>query len=68
MKKIQTTYVLVDNVRWSALVTKNEESENSYSIHDYGEACSGLLKHWDTLDNHIEFFEKIIKELKKLKS
>lgn len=63
MKKVQTTYKLVDNNRWSALLTKNEESEGSYSIHDYGEPCSGLLKHWDTIPNHITFFEKIIKAL-----
>lgn len=67
MKKIQTTYVLVDNQRWSALITKNEEVGNNYSIHDYGEPCSGILKHWDTKENHIAFFEKVISELKKLK-
>lgn len=68
MKKTSTTYELVSNMKWSALLTKNEESENSYSIHDYGEPCSGVLKHWDTIENHIGFFEKIIKELKKIKS
>lgn len=67
MKKIQSTYLLVNNKRWSALITKNEETENHYSIHEHGEPCSGVLKHWDTLENHIEFFEKIIKELKKMK-
>lgn len=66
MKKVQSTYILVDNIKWSALLTKNEESENCYSLHDYGEPCSGLLKHWDTIENHIGFFEKIIKELKKI--
>lgn len=67
MKKVQTTYLLVNNQRWSALLTKNEEIENHYSIHDFGEACSGVLKHWDTIENHIAFFEKIISELKKVK-
>ncbi len=66
MKKVQTTYVITDNQKWSALLTKNEESENRYSIHDYGEPCSGVLKHWDTLENHIAFLEKVVKELKKL--
>lgn len=41
MKKVQTTYVLVSNVKWSALLTENNEIENHYSIHDYGEPCSG---------------------------
>lgn len=67
MKKVQTTYVLVSNVKWSALLTENNEIENHYSIHDYGEPCSGVLRHWDTLENHIGFFEKIISELKKVK-
>lgn len=66
MKKVRTTFILVANQRWSALLTKNEEDENSYSIHEYGEPCSGVLKHWDTKENHIAFFEKCIKELKKL--
>lgn len=68
MKKINTQYILVDNKRWTVLLTESHEDEiPRYSLHEYGEPCSGMLKHWDTKENHIEFLERIIKELKKLK-
>jgi hypothetical protein len=67
MKKVQSTYTLVENHRWTVLLTKNEEDENSYSIHEYGEPCSGVIKHWASKEDHIALLERIIKELNKLK-
>lgn len=67
MKKIRTTYTLVENQRWSCYLTENNEVKNNYSIHDFGEPCSGVIKHWGTKEAIIKELEAIIKELKKLK-
>lgn len=68
MKKVQSTFKIVENQRWSVYLTKNEEIDNHYSIHDSGEPCSGVVRHWGSKEDHIELLEKIIKELKKLKN
>lgn len=63
MKKLQTTYQLIENKRWSIFLTKNEETGDHYSIHDSGEPCSGVLKHWASKEDLIKELQAIIKAL-----
>jgi len=60
MKKTQTVYKLTENV----MMTVNEETGDHISIHDYGEPCSGIVKHWGTKKEIIKELESIITALK----
>lgn len=68
MNKIETKYLLVENQRWSVYLTESHESDiKRYSVHEIGEPCSGVLKHWDTKENLIKDLQKIISKLEKSK-
>lgn len=60
MKKISTTYRLTDEVQ----MIVNEEFPDHICLINYGEACSGILKHWGTKKTIIRELEDIIKKLK----
>ena len=44
MKKLETRYALTNDVQ----LIVNNESTGVVSVVQYGEACSGILKHWGT--------------------
>jgi len=56
MKKLSTTY----NLSTYTLLTVNEEVKDHMSIHDYGEPCSGILKHWGSKSELIKELKEII--------
>lgn len=58
MKKIKTTYSN-DNF----CITVNDEVFNHLSVHDCGEPCSGILKHWGTKRELLDELKGIIKVL-----
>ena len=61
MKKTSTTYKIFHDI----FLTVDEESAGHVSIHEYGEPCSGILKHWNDINGHIAELGMIIHELKK---
>lgn len=65
MKKLSETYQLIENKRWSVQMTINKELGDHVSIHEFGEPCSGILKHWGSKKDLIKELENIIEELKK---
>ncbi len=67
IKKGHTTYYDTNNKGIISL-TVNEECEDNVSLHEYGEPCSGVLKHWGSRDELIEELEYLIKLLKESKS
>ncbi len=66
MKKVTTTYVSSEKSLKAILITVNEEVKDHISIHDYGEPCSGILKHWGSSKQLIKELESIIKAIKEL--
>lgn len=62
MKKTSTTY----NVENEFCITVNEEAVDYISIHDFGEPCSGILKHWGSKKTLIAELRNIIKEIENL--
>lgn len=44
MKKIYTVYA--PNKTNGAIITVAEDTKDHISVHDFGEPCSGILKHW----------------------
>lgn len=67
MKKIQTTYKLVENQKWSVYLTESNEVSNHYSVHDCGEPCGGIVRHWATKEALIRELEAIVRGLKSIK-
>ncbi|TAK94656.1 hypothetical protein EPO05_06025 [Patescibacteria group bacterium] len=63
IKKSQTTYYITEGQK-SFCVYINEEVANHMSIAEYGEACSGVLKHWGSKEELIAELELMIKALK----
>lgn len=61
LTKTQTTFAVE---RTNFILTANEEAKPYVSIHEYGEPCSGVLKHWGTPEELIAECEHIIKILK----
>lgn len=61
MKLVSTTYAS-DNFS----ITVDEEVQDHISVHEYGEPCSGVLKHWGSKAELIEELEEIIGAIKKL--
>ena len=61
MEKIQTNYKLTDNVQ----LVVNEEFQEHICLIEYGENCSGILKHWGSKDGIINELTEIIDKLKK---
>ena len=61
MKKIQTTYFDSNS---NLCLTINNDVEDSISIHEFGEPCSGILKYWGKRKNLIDNLEKAIKFIK----
>jgi hypothetical protein len=63
MKKTATTYC---NAKFC--ITINEEIKDSVyiSVHNFGEPCNGILKHWGTRESLIKELEEIISEIKKI--
>lgn len=47
MKKAHTMYS-ADIRDGIAMLTVNEEVDDNVSLHEWGEPCSGILKHWGT--------------------
>jgi hypothetical protein len=67
MKKTSTTYSTVDTGDSRVInITINEEYPAHISVHDYGEPCSGFLKHWGTREQLIRELEKTIEAIKEL--
>lgn len=64
LTKINTEYAVEHT---NLVITANEEYPH-VSIHEYGEPCSGVLRHWGTVDELVEECEKIIKALKAFKN
>jgi hypothetical protein len=63
MKKIQTIYKLTDSVN----IVHNEEYPEHYSLTEFNEPCSGIIKHWGTKEALIAELEWIVKKLKQIK-
>lgn len=64
MKKVSTTYSS-DNHDFQ--ITVNEDLDFKHvSVHDHGEPCSGILKHWGKPEDLIKELELIIKELQEI--
>ena len=61
MKKHQTTYICK-----YCQVTVSEEAKDHISVCDYGEPCSGVLRHWGTKKELISTLQNIIKEIEEL--
>lgn len=61
MKKSQTTYY--NN---NFCVTVNEEVKDHISVHDIGEPCSGVLRHWGNKKQLIKELREVIKEIENL--
>jgi hypothetical protein len=58
MKKITTIYQLTENVQ----LVQNEQF-NHISLVEYGEPCSGILKHWGTKAEILRELNEIIAKL-----
>jgi len=63
MKKYQTTYT-----GKYCQITVSEEIKDHISIQDFGEPCSGILRHWGTKKELIKELQNIIKEIEELNS
>jgi len=61
MKKVLTTY---SNTEFS--ISVNEEYPEHISVHQFGEPCSGILKHWGTRADIIKELEAVIRAVKKI--
>ena len=61
MKKASTTYY--NN---TCHITVNEEVKDHISVHDGGEPCSGLMRHWGSKKEIIKELEEIIEAIKNL--
>jgi len=61
MKKIQTNYKLTENVQ----MVVNEEFTEHICLIEYGENCSGILKHWGSKSEIISELKEIISQLEK---
>ena len=59
MKKIQTNYQLTDNVQ----MVVNEEYKEHLCLIEFGENCSGILKHWGSKKEIIAELKEIINKL-----
>lgn len=59
MKKIQTTYELTKNIQ----LVQNEEFKEHISLIEYGEPCSGILKHWGSKTEILRELNEIIAKL-----
>lgn len=44
----------------------NEEVKDYISIHDFGEPCSGVLKHWGSSKSLIKELEELIDAIREL--
>jgi len=64
MKKIYTVYAA--NKAGGAFITVAEDTQDHISVHDYGEPCSGVLKHWGTRAELIKELEGIIRAINEL--
>ena len=56
MKKIQTIYELTKNIQ----LVQNEEFKEHISLIEFGEPCSGILKHWGSIKEIKKELESII--------
>lgn len=61
MRKINTQYLLTRDT----LLTVNEQHPDNMSIHDYGESCGGIMKHWGSKKQLIKELQEIINALEK---
>lgn len=61
MKKLQTNYKLTEDIQ----LVINEEVKDNICLKEYGENCSGILKHWGSKRNIIKELKNIISELEK---
>ena len=59
MKKIETRYVLTDNL----YLIINEEVKDHMCLVEFGEPCSGILRHWGSQDDLVVELKKIIEKL-----
>lgn len=63
MKKTQTTY----STNKFSITVNNEIPEDHISIHDGGEPCSGVLRHWGRPQKLIEELEEMITVIKDIR-
>ena len=56
LKKIQTNYMLTENVQ----LVVNEEYPENICLIEYGENCSGVLKRWFNKSEMIKELKQII--------
>ncbi len=63
-KKIQTIYRLTENVQ----LIQNDEFDNHICLIEYGEPCSGILKHWGSVNELIKELRNIADKLEKWSS
>lgn len=61
LKKVLTTYA-----NQEFCISINEEFKNHMSIHDGGEPCSGVLRHWGTKQELIKKLKSIIDSLNEI--
>jgi hypothetical protein len=63
MIKIETKYAISSDYQ----LIVSEEVKNHMSIVEYGEACSGILKHWGSKEKLIGEMKHLITLLEKFK-
>ena len=66
MQKIKETYVTKGGVCITLNLETNGVQNMVISLHDAGEPCSGLFRHWGSPERFIKYMEDLIEELKKL--
>ena len=59
MRKIQTIYKLTDDIQ----LVQNEEFKEHISLIEFGEPCSGILKHWGSKTLILKELNEIIAKL-----
>lgn len=65
LRKSQTTYYTLLGERMVSIAV-NEEVGDHYSVFEYGEPCSGVLKHWGTKNQLIGELKDLINIIKEL--
>lgn len=59
MKKIQTIYELTPTIK----MVVNEEFEDHICLIEYGDTCSGIMRHWGVKKDIIDELMEVVKKL-----
>ncbi len=68
MKKISTTYSVTNlsRARSFEITVSEDVGFKHVSVHDGGEPCSGILRHWGSPKDLISELEEVIEALKEI--